>query len=138
MLGAGILLLNSNDEVLLILRDNKTDIPFPNMWDIPGGEVEVNEEPEHAARREIKEELGIIDLGDLDLFKIITTEKITNYIFWKRIDLNPAKIVLTEGQRIEYFKFSRIKETELAFGFSNVIKDFYEEVVLSNNFYDNC
>ena len=40
MIGAGIILLNSNNEVLLLLRDNKIDIPFPNMWDIPGGKME--------------------------------------------------------------------------------------------------
>lgn len=128
MLGAGILLLNSNNEVLLLLRDNKVDIPFPNMWDIPGGKVDENEEPEFAARREINEELGIEDLGDLDLFKILTTENITHYIFWKRKDLNPAKIVLTEGQRLEYFNFSRIKKTEMAFGFTKTLMDFFSEV----------
>jgi 8-oxo-dGTP diphosphatase len=132
MLGAGILLLNSNNEVLLLLRDNKFDIPFPNMWDIPGGAVEVNEDPELAARREINEELGIEDLGDIDLFKIITSDKITNYIFWKRIDLNPARIVLTEGQKVEYFDCERIKEIELAFGFSKVLSQFYDEVVFND------
>ena len=43
MIGAGIILLNRNNEVLLLLRDNKIDIPFPNMWDIPGGRVEESE-----------------------------------------------------------------------------------------------
>lgn len=132
MLGAGILLLNSNNEVLLLLRDNKFDIPFPNMWDIPGGAVKENEDPELAARREINEELGIEDLGDIDLFKIITSDKITNYIFWKRIDLNPARIVLTEGQKVEYFDCERIKEIELAFGFSKVLSQFYDEVVFND------
>ncbi|MCK7516403.1 MAG: NUDIX domain-containing protein [Ignavibacteriales bacterium] len=48
MIGAGILLLNSNNEVLLLLRDDKVDIPFPNMWDIPGGKVEDNETPDRS------------------------------------------------------------------------------------------
>lgn len=46
MLGAGIILLNKKNQVLLLLRDNKADIPFPNMWDIPGGRVEHNESPD--------------------------------------------------------------------------------------------
>jgi 8-oxo-dGTP diphosphatase len=132
MIGAGIILLNSSDEVLLLLRDNKIDIPFPDMWDIPGGKVEKGEDPEFAVRREIKEELGIYDLGDIDLFKIITLEKITNYIFWKKIDLNPDEIGLMEGQRIEYFDINRIKETELAFGFTKALEQFYADIIDKN------
>lgn len=129
MLGAGIILLNSNNEVLLLLRDNKFDIPYPNMWDIPGGKVENGEDPESAARREIFEELGIAGLGDLDLFKIITTEKITDFIFWKRIDLNPANINLKEGQTLKYFDLVTINQTQLAFNYNKVLEDFYKEIV---------
>jgi len=131
MLGAGILLLNSNNQVLLLLRDNKIDIPFPGMWDIIGGGVEENESPEQALRREIAEELGITNLGEIELFKVFTLEKITHFIFWKKIDLKPAEINLMEGQKIEYFDFNRIKETEMAFGFNKVLEDFYKEIVNS-------
>ena len=129
MLGAGIILLNSNNEVLLLLRDNKFDIPFPNMWDIPGGKVEENENPEFTVRREMQEELGILDIDDIDLFKIITSEKITDYIFWKRIDLDPKKIDLNEGQALEYFDLNKIQETELAFNYNKVLEEFYKEIV---------
>jgi 8-oxo-dGTP diphosphatase len=129
LVGAGIILLNRNNEVLLLLRDNKVDIPFPNMWDIPGGKVEVGEEPEFAVRREINEELGIANLGEISLFKIITSEKITDYIFWKRLDLNPNEIDLQEGQRIEYFDIARIRKTKLAFNYNEVLESFYYEIV---------
>lgn len=129
MVGAGIILLNRNNEVLLLLRDNKVDIPFPNMWDIPGGKVEVGEEPEFAVNREITEELGIANLGEISLFKIITSEKITDYIFWKRLDLNPNEIDLQEGQRIEYFDIARIRKTKLAFNYNEVLESFYYEIV---------
>lgn len=125
MLGAGIILLNKKNQVLLLLRDNKADIPFPNMWDIPGGRVEHNESPEFTVRREMFEELGIVDLGDIDLFKIYSSEDLVDYIFWKRIDLNPAAIELKEGQRIEYFDLSRIRSTKLAFGYNIVLEEFY-------------
>ena len=129
MNGACIILLNSNNEVLLLLRDDKVDIPFPNMWDIPGGKVESGESPENAIRREMMEELELQNLGDLNLFKIFTSENLTDYVFWKRLDLNPGNIVLHEGQRIEYFSLERIIETHLAFNYNKVLEEFFSEIV---------
>ena len=47
------------DRVLTILRDDKDDIPCPNMWELPGGGREGNESPFECAAREVYEELGI-------------------------------------------------------------------------------
>ena len=47
------------DKVLTILRDDKDDIPCPNMWEFPGGGREGNESPFECAAREVYEELGI-------------------------------------------------------------------------------
>lgn len=63
------------------------------------------------------------------MFKIIISEKITDNIFWKRLDLNVEKIDLKEAQRIEYFDLERIRKTRLAFNYNNVIEEFYKEVV---------
>ena len=46
-------------KVLAILRDDKDDIPCPNMWELPGGGREGDESPFDCARREVYEELGI-------------------------------------------------------------------------------
>jgi 8-oxo-dGTP diphosphatase len=130
MIGAGIILLNSNNEVLLLLRDNKIEIPFPNMWDIPGGKVEDGESPEQAVRREMMEEMSIKNLGEINLFKILKTENLTDNIFWKRLNLNPKVIDLKEGQRIEYFNLERIRKTKLAFNYNQVLESFYSEIVI--------
>ena len=129
MKGAGIIFLNSNNEVLLLLRDDTVDIPFPNMWDIPGGKVEDNETPIEAIRRELMEEMSIKDLGEIQLFKIITSENITDYIFWKRLDLITSEIDLQEGQRVEYFNLERIRKTKLAFNYNKVLEEFFSEIV---------
>ena len=127
--GAGIILLNSNNEVLLLLRDDKQEILYPNMWDIPGGMVETGENPEQTIRREMIEEMGLTDLGEFELFRIFTYENITDHVFWKRIDLNPVWIDLMEGQRIEYFNLERIRKTKLAFNYNNVLEEFFSEIV---------
>lgn len=129
MIGTGIILLNSNNDVLLLLRDDKVDIPFPNMWDIPGGKVENGETAENAIRREMMEELELQNLGKIKLFKIFTSENLTDYIFWKRLNLNPAEIDLREGQRIEYFSLEKVRKTKLAFNYNKVLEEFYLEIL---------
>lgn len=47
------------DKVLTILRDDKDDIPCPNMWELPGGGREGNETPFECVAREVYEELNI-------------------------------------------------------------------------------
>jgi 8-oxo-dGTP diphosphatase len=129
MKGAGIIFLNSNNEVLLLLRDDNSEILYPNMWDIPGGNVENDENPEETVRREMIEEMGLNNLGEISLFKIFTSENLTDYIFWKRLDINPAEIDLKEGQKIEYFNIDRIRKTKLAFNYNKVLEEFFREIV---------
>ena len=47
------------DRILTILRDDKPSIPWPNMWELPGGGREDDESPFECAAREVYEELGI-------------------------------------------------------------------------------
>ena len=129
MRGAGIILLNSENKVLLILRDNKTSIPYPNMWDVPGGQIEEGETPDEAIRREMMEELGIKDLGKIELFNIYRSDNLTDYLFWKKINLDVNEIDLQEGQDIKYFKLGQIRITKLAFNYNTVLEEFYNEIV---------
>ena len=45
--------------ILTILRDDKPTIPWPNLWDLPGGGREGDESPFECAAREVYEELSI-------------------------------------------------------------------------------
>lgn len=67
--GCKIAILLGRD-LLVNLRDDKQDIPFPNCWDLPGGGSEGHETPERCAIRETKEEF------DLDIS--------SNQIVWKK------------------------------------------------------
>lgn len=65
IVGAGVLLLDSQDRILLILRTDN------NFWGIPGGSLEPGEYLAETARREIKEETGII-AEKLEMFKVFS------------------------------------------------------------------
>src|SRR5262245_63498826 len=56
---AMVLLFDRQCRLLIYLRDDNPDIPFPNHWDFFGGHVEAGESPDQAMVREVKEELGI-------------------------------------------------------------------------------
>ena len=52
------------DRILTILRDDKSNIPYPNTWELPGGGREGDESPFECVAREVYEELGIHLTGD--------------------------------------------------------------------------
>lgn len=48
------------DDLLVIQRDQRPDIPWPGHWDLPGGGREGDETPQACALRETREEVGLI------------------------------------------------------------------------------
>lgn len=57
--GAKIALL-SEGRLIAYKRDMKPNIPFPGMWDLPGGGREGDETPVECAIRETREEFGLL------------------------------------------------------------------------------
>ena len=66
--GAKIALL-CEDGLIVYKRDMRPDIPFPGMWDLPGGGREGDETPAECAIRETREEFGLV----IDMRSIVWT-----------------------------------------------------------------
>ena len=99
-----VLLFDRRNRLLVYLRDDKPDIPFPGRWDFFGGHVEEGESPEVALVREVKEELGV-DLRDWNWFGVYQCLEGDAYpnvkhVYWAKIDKDAGQLTLHEGQRL--------------------------------------
>ncbi len=130
--GCSIIFLNDQREILLLLRDDKPGIPYPNMWDIPGGHVENNETPRQCIVREMKEEMGI-NLKGFNEFDIVKFFDRTEYVFWKKENFDIKKIKLTEGQCLKWFCEDEIRNTNLACGFNETAESFFKIICCDKN-----
>jgi 8-oxo-dGTP diphosphatase len=122
--GSSILFVNEKRQILLFLRDDLPHLPYPNTWDVPGGHVEEGETAAQCIVREMKEEMGL-DLEGFELFSLKEFSDRLEYTFWKRADLNIEDIILQEGQRLRWFTEQEAGATELAYGFNEIVADFY-------------
>ena len=98
---ASVIFVNRDGELLLRLRDDRQDIPFPARWDLIGGAMEAGESPEDAAVRETLEELGLVleeflYWGDIRGIVLL-------HVFMAPLDVAAASLNLTEGERVEWF-----------------------------------
>jgi 8-oxo-dGTP diphosphatase len=67
-LGAKLALV-VHDRILTYLRDDFAHIPWPGMWDLPGGGREGDETPQACVLRELHEEFGLTLSADRLLWR---------------------------------------------------------------------
>lgn len=67
MAGAGVIIINEKNEILL---GKRTDNGY---WDYPAGSMEIGESFEECARREVSEETGLV-CGELEFFMELSGE----------------------------------------------------------------
>ena len=49
------------------------------------------------------------------------------YTFWKMANLDIERINLNEGQQLKWFTEFEVKNTELAYGFNQIVADFFKK-----------
>ncbi len=100
-------ILIKNKKILLQLRDNKSDIIFPNSWGFFGGEVNTNEDHNKAIKRELYEELNIKKFKTLKFINshFNSKYKCIFFIYTLKIDGN---VNLKEGYDCDYFFLNKI------------------------------
>ena len=125
---AQVLLFDRDGRLLIYLRDDKPDIPFPNHWDFFGGHVEAGETPEQALVREVQEELGV-QLKSWHFFRryeCLSGDAYPNikYIYHAQIGGRAAKLVLNEGQRLAAIALEERFDYKFANILATILEDF--------------
>jgi 8-oxo-dGTP diphosphatase len=128
---AMVLLFDHFNRLLIYLRDDKPEIPFPSHWDFFGGHLEDGETPEEALAREVKEEIGV-DLKRWNFFgRYVCTEGDAypniKYLYWAKIDKIAEELTLYEGQRL----MSIAPEQRSDFKFANILGQILEDFIAS-------
>lgn len=117
-IAATVLLRRPDGSILMQLRDDGrgVPIPFPNMWNFPGGAVEPHETPLECAIREIAEEFKIqIDPAIChEIWRYTHEHAAIDHIFLCAVsaDIEP---ILHEGAAWAWMKLDKIAELELGF-----------------------
>ncbi|WP_433347599.1 NUDIX domain-containing protein [Microtetraspora malaysiensis] len=105
--GADVLIRDEQGRILLVDPKYKPD------WDLPGGMAEANESPVAAARREIKEELGL----DLEIGRLLVVDWVSPHGPW-----DDSLMFIFDGgilSREESAKLCLAEDELAGFGFHN-------------------
>lgn len=127
--GASVIVVNSDRQVLLYLRDDKAGIRYPNCWDLLGGNVEAGESAEECIKRELREEIEL-DLGTPQLFNTYDMGDRIEHTFWVELELEIERTPLHEGQRLQWFserEVSQLPDEKVGFGFKPILLDFFRQ-----------
>lgn len=103
---AGVVIINSNDEILLQKR-SKFKRTNPSKWGICSGKVDLGETTCDTAVRETLEEIGIsLNKKDLKFLSMDTNNKVhfTTWYIREDVDINKCKLQEEEVEEIRYFK----------------------------------
>lgn len=79
---SALVIFDSGEKILLLLRPDEPSVRFPNMWSFPGGGSKKGERPHQTAFREAYEETGLrIDFDFLKEVAVTETDGKNVYFF---------------------------------------------------------
>ncbi len=104
-------ILTLNRKYIVQLRDDKPGIFFPAFWSLFGGQIETNEKPENALKREIYEELNLKINNNLKYFTSLNYDYsfygmghfYRKYYTYEIDKQTYSKLQLNEGQSFDKF-----------------------------------
>ena len=121
----GLLIENARGEVVLQLRDNKPEIPYPNTWGTFGGQIEEGELPEQAIMREIMEELGYRPQA-LEHYGVFPCDGYDIHMFrYCDSDAGIHTLQVHEGQRAGFFSCADLDAAAFAFNCREIVRDYF-------------
>lgn len=125
--GVAIIIINSQGEILLLLRDDDPGISYPDHWTLVGGKVEDSETPEIAAHREMLEEIGVDT--DVTFWKKYDRQHpfaiVEQHIYIGKINLPLESLTLGEGQDVRFFNTNEIKDLKIGFEFDTLLSEYF-------------
>ena len=106
ILGIQLIILNSNNEILITKRSNTKKV-LPGKWECNGGAIAAGETPIEGLEREISEELGIdLDINKIIFYKTVIDDEKHNikdiFIYKDDIDISNLKFSDNEVSAAKY------------------------------------
>ncbi len=120
-----------NDErKILLIKRRPNDVHKPGVWEIPGGRLELGEDPFLGVKRETKEEVGleIEVLNPLKIHHFIRQDgqKITMIVFLCKAKTTSVKL------SVEHTSFEWLDTKD---AYERIVPEFREEIVLYQKFF---
>lgn len=127
-----VLLVDGAGRLLLQLRDGYAPVS-PNKWGLPGGHIELGEDPEPAARREVWEETGLRLTGPLTLFwhglrpSSLQPGLVSEYfVYAAPTTATPNDLILGEGLALEFTPPDQARRLDLSQSAAYIVPRFFD------------
>jgi len=127
-----LFVLKDEEGRALLQHREKTALRLPDYWAFFGGEIEENETPEDAVRREAKEELGI-EFKNLEFFKRYEFQQ-EDGLHEKFVFIAPLSVSFKElrrqqeeGQNLGLFSFEELKNLKISDYDRVILRDLFNK-----------